>query len=476
MSEYLTLTMARKANIAWPTTVVVSIVGLDDTDSRSRGMCTTYVAARVAQRLRNAGRLVGQIRLVRLNPAVERKTRGNAALAVPTTAPSVEAFEIARDTLETLALAEEPRTSPGVVVADVDARGTETASTPEPPDRGASRTTESDGIPADVVQFAHRALREQLTLEETLAILERHDWHHAGYPTNRPEENREGRGRIGGLAAIGAIAAFDDWTYEHISYRHPQRRGTARQVDHDSVYTAAERGYPTVWDTVDHGEGEPVCVPAAPGPILHGIRGDDPEACRAVARQIVSEPIERATTFRTNQGTDAHLKDGRLGSLDKNAGYCIEGTVESPPETRRGGHVFFDLAGPTGGSEIECVAFEPTKRFRTHVRALRPGDELTVCGEHEDGTVKLEKFALRQLVRTERVNPTCPDCGRSMSSAGRDQGYRCRDCGTASATKTSRRLQRALERGWYEVPPCARRHIAKPLVRGGFDAATHTEQ
>lgn len=148
MSEYLTLTMARKANIAWPTTVVVSIVGLDDTDSRSRGMCTTYVAARVAQRLRNAGRLVGQIRLVRLNPAVEHKTRGNAALAVPTTAPSVEAFEIARDTLETLALAEEPRTSPGVVVADVDARGTETASTPEPPDREpAGRPSQTESRP-----------------------------------------------------------------------------------------------------------------------------------------------------------------------------------------------------------------------------------------------------------------------------------------------------------------------------------------
>jgi tRNA(Ile2) 2-agmatinylcytidine synthetase len=218
--------MARKADIAWPRIFVVSIVGLDDTDSRSRGMCTTYVATRVAQRLRNAGRLVGQPRLVRLNPAVEYKTRGNAALAVPTTAPPVEAFEIARDTLETLALAEEPRTSPGVVVATVDAREAETASSPETLDRDASETTESDEIPADVVQFAHRALREKLTLEKTLATIERHDWYHAGYPTSRLGESRGGRGRIGGLAAIGAIAAFDDWTYEHISYRYPQRRGT----------------------------------------------------------------------------------------------------------------------------------------------------------------------------------------------------------------------------------------------------------
>jgi tRNA(Ile2)-agmatinylcytidine synthase len=63
-----------------------------------------------------------------------------------------------------------------------------------------------------------------------------------------------------------------------------------------------------------------------------------------------------------------------------------------------------------------------------------------------------------------------------MKSAGRNQGYRCRDCGTTAAEKATRDLERDLERGWYEVPPCARRHIAKPLVRGGFDAPTHPER
>jgi tRNA(Ile2)-agmatinylcytidine synthase len=62
-----------------------------------------------------------------------------------------------------------------------------------------------------------------------------------------------------------------------------------------------------------------------------------------------------------------------------------------------------------------------------------------------------------------------------MESAGRGQGYRCRDCGTASE-RVRKRIDRDLERGWYEVPPCARRHVAKPLVRGGFDAPTHPER
>ena len=121
-------------------------------------------------------------------------------------------------------------------------------------------------------------------------------------------------------------------------------------------------------------------------------------------------------------------------------------------------------------------AFEPTKRFRDRVRALRPGDRVTVCGEADEGTVKLEKFALRDPVRTERVTPTCHGCGRTMESAGRDQGYRCRDCGTSAPGRVERPLDRDLAVGWYEVPPRARRHVAKPLVRGGFDAPTHPER
>jgi tRNA(Ile2)-agmatinylcytidine synthase len=63
-----------------------------------------------------------------------------------------------------------------------------------------------------------------------------------------------------------------------------------------------------------------------------------------------------------------------------------------------------------------------------------------------------------------------------MSSAGRGQGYRCRDCGTSAPGKVDAAIDRELEEGWYEVPPSARRHVAKPLVRGGFDAPTHPER
>jgi len=461
------------------------IVAVDDTDSRERGMCTTYVATRIAERLAAAGGRVRRRLLVRLNPAVKHKTRGNAAVALHVTGVEAErAAAVAVEVVAEFAAASDSRTSPGVVVADRDIAGDPFDPIDSP-------------IPDGVAGFARRALRERLSVAAAVDLADAHGFRHAAVGSAGGADETEsvaGRGRIGALAAVGAPAAFDDWTVERISYRELDRCGTPRDIDVESVFAAAEEGYPAVWDTVDRETGAAVCVPNAPGPILHGIRGDDADACRAVAAAIDGETTDRAATFLTNQGTDAHLEPGRIGDLRDGAGYRVAGVVAGAPETKQGGHVHVAVAGDRNavGSDgdgtdthaLRAVAFAPTGRFRDRVRALRPGDRVTLCGEHEvragaDGpanTLKLEKFAVRDLVRTEPAVPTCPDCGRSMSSAGRNQGYRCRDCGTSATGKVETPINRDLDPGWYEVPPSARRHVAKPLVRGGFDAPTHPER
>ncbi|CCQ37387.1 tRNA(Ile2) 2-agmatinylcytidine synthetase TiaS [Natronomonas moolapensis 8.8.11] len=422
----------------------MTVLGIDDTDSRERGMCTTYVADTVARRLERRGATIDRVLLIRCNPAVEHKTRGNAALAVHTNASVETAFETAHSAVEEAAEIGDDRTNPGVVVA------------PGAPDR----------VPEAIAGFARDAVEDHLTREAARRLADR-----AGY---RRHGWKNGRGVIGALAAVGAWRALEEWTYERIAYREPSRWGTDRVVDPDSVFEAADAHYPTVWDTVDRATGEVVCVPRTPGPILYGVRGDDPAACRAVATGIESEPPDRARTFRANQGTDGHLRDGTIEGVRDGYAYRLDGRVLDAPETRRGGHVFVSLGDDRG--TIDCVAFEPTKRFRDRVRALRVGDRITVCGEVSNGTVKLEKFAARELVRTELATPTCPKCDRTMESAGSGQGYRCRDCGTSEAGKVEQPIERGLETGWYEVPPRARRHIAKPLVRGGFDGAVHPER
>ena len=423
----------------------VTVIGVDDTDSRELGMCTTYVATRLAERVAAVDGSVERVLLVRLNPAVEHKTRGNAALAVHCDLDADRALALARSELDCAATAD-PDTNPGVVVAD--------------------RTP--DAVPSPLVDVARRAVREYVRPETVRRRLDA-----AGFAT---AERGNGRGLVGATAATGAWRASGEWTYECLSYRERERWGSPREVDSTSVFAAADARYPEVWDTVDREENVAVCVPRTPCPVLHGVRGDDPGAVRRVAGAIESEPVARRRVFVTNQGTDAHLRPATDGVSDGRA-YRLDGRVAAPPETREGGHVFFALdCDAEGSGHLRCVAFEPTKRFRDRVRVLRPGDRLTVCGEVSDGTLKLEKFAVRDLVTVEPATPDCPACGRSMESAGRNAGYRCRDCPTSADAKVSRRVDRDLEPGWYEVPPCARRHVAKPLVRGGFDAPVHPER
>ena len=403
-------------------------------------MCTTYAAATLAESIRDAGGTVERLLLVRLNPAVEHKTRGNAALAVHTDLDADTALGLAEDVLD-MAETDDPRTNPGAIVADCG----------------------PEDVPPQVATFARETIR---SIQDPMAATTLADV--VGFARC---QRGNGRGLVGALAAVGAWAALSDWTYEHITYREHDRWGTERAVDSESVRAAAAEYYPDVWDTVDRASAYPVCVPRTPCPILYGIRGDDPTACRAVADAIDSEPIARRATFVTNQGTDVHLQDASLDTVTADSAYRVTGTVVEAPETRAGGHVFFTLEGDS--ATLDCAAFEPTKGFRDRVRSLKAGDRITACGEVTDGTLKLEKFAVRDLVQTEAVTPDCSDCGRSMKSAGRNQGYRCRDCGTSADGKTEQSIERGLKPGWYEVPPVARRHIAKPLVRGGFDAPIH---
>jgi len=56
-----------------------------------------------------------------------------------------------------------------------------------------------------------------------------------------------------------------------------------------------------------------------------------------------------------------------------------------------------------------------------------------------------------------------------MTSDGKGKGYKCRRCDARAAGPDVQEIVRTLKTGWYEVPPTARRHLAKPLCRGEPD-------
>ena len=93
------------------------LIGIDDTDSPA-GMCTTYLGAVLARRLIHDHMQVKEARLVRLNPNVTFKTRGNAAIALDVEGDPDRAFDLACAIVEELADFSCEKTNPGVVVAE----------------------------------------------------------------------------------------------------------------------------------------------------------------------------------------------------------------------------------------------------------------------------------------------------------------------------------------------------------------------
>jgi tRNA(Ile2)-agmatinylcytidine synthase len=209
-----------------------------------------------------------------------------------------------------------------------------------------------------------------------------------------------------------------------------------------------------------------VCIPHSPDPVLYGIRGRTLQDVTSAAQKVKSEPVERSVVYRTNQGTDMHLIPVKsVADIKEMHSYIIEGTVAALPRTIKGGHVIFPICDDAG-VHIDCAAYEPTKNFRTLVRRLVVNDRIVVSGSVTTQTLNVEKLEVRSLApKYEIQNPACPSCGKRMKSAGQGQGYRCKLCGTTSDSTVRIRIPRDIGVGVYEVPPCARRHLAKPLVR-----------
>ncbi len=409
------------------------IIGLDDTDSKE-GMCTTYLAAVLIEKLMVLGRIEGYPLLVRLNPNIIYKTRGNAALAIPIELKRIEDAGTVRklviDLVEEMAEFCAENTNPGVVFIE----------------------DTSEDMKKELAGFSLRAVQDVLEIHEAEELLLRYGISHIGFKNKR--------GLIGALAAGGfALTGFPDYTYELIAYREKKRWGTPRMIDEDSVWEAAAQ--PDTWDTVDHENRRIVFAPHSPDPILFGIRGKSEPAVRLAFSFIRSEPVERYVVYMTNQNTDMHLIKGRISDVLNCRSYILEGTVSKSPKTIKGGHVIFEISD--GFAAIECAAFEPTKGFRSIIRQLRPGDAVTVYGSVKDGTLNLEKLRLTALNQNELRNPIC--CGKRMKSMGRGQGKRCEKCGVKMEEQVVETIKRYISTGFYEVPPSARRHLSKPLVR-----------
>jgi len=318
-------------------------IGFDDTDS-PRGGCTTYIAALIIERLHKLGvSFLDYPGLVRLNPNVPWKTRGNGALCLRIQYEEHlqdELKECVVQTVEEQADLNYKGTDPGIVFLQGD-------------------------VPCGIEDFAQRAITGLVTKDEALNLIKKYHAEAFGF--------KKGRGIIGGLAAIGEQLKGDH-TYELIAYRTPEYRGTPRRVKASSVIEMDRKLGRLVFNNVDYETGSVLITPRGPDPVLFGIRGETAEAVRCGYELVVSEePIERWVIFRTNQGTDAHLRRSiSISGVKPYSPVIIRGEVSANPRIIKGGHVIFKIQDETG--QIDCAAYEPTGDLRRLAEKLTLGE------------------------------------------------------------------------------------------------------
>jgi tRNA(Ile2)-agmatinylcytidine synthase len=276
---------------------------------------------------------------------------------------------------------------------------------------------------------------------------------------------KKGRGIIGAASAMSWRPR--DRTWEVISYRAPERVGTPREIDPESV-VAMDKATKQTFNNYDYENGHVAIAPGSPCPILHGIRGDSPAELLRARKMIKGETPDKWLLFLTNQATEDHVVDRRISRLRPMDSARLRAKVVSPPVTIPGKHVIVRVSD---GADIDAAFYEPSRGFRDIARALLPGDEVLLVGSVRDTprSLNVEKMKVLSLAKDVRKvhNPMCGKCGKSMGSLGANQGYRCKKCGAKApprAAKT-RSFPRLLRPGWYEPPVSARRHLHKPIRR-----------
>jgi len=151
-------------------------IGIDDTDTNEGG-CTTYIASILIESLKNSGyKLADYPYLVRLNPNIPFKTRGNAAICIRINNGDDKIIEIAIETINKLKIfdKESNEEKPQPVICFYTGE-----------------------ITKELENFYRKCLIDVVEIEEALQLVNKYKIKYFNF--------RKGiRGIIGALAAIGA--------------------------------------------------------------------------------------------------------------------------------------------------------------------------------------------------------------------------------------------------------------------------------
>lgn len=411
-------------------------LGLDSTDSPSGG-CTTHTASKIIDALEKADKniqFIGYPKLVRLNPNIPIKTRGNAAISF--------SFESNLDPKIVFEIAKE------IVIMDKQANVGE-------PDKKPGLVMKMGKIMSNEIYL--RALQEVLTLDDFDISNLVDDY----YP-------KEANGLIGAISALYSDFS-EDCTFELITYRKSESLGTKRIINMESLILA-DNQFNSAFSSIDRDAKRELIAPSGPDPVFCGIRADDTtELLQFFTALNVQEDLDSWTIFQSNQATNAHINDN-ISKITPYNVFSSELVIVNKPVEFQGGHV--KLFVQTNNRHFECMAFEPTKELRDIARLLIPGDKIYAHGnvkQNKFGTsLSLEFFMITHLAKdTISISPKCC-CGATMKSAGKYKGYKCLQCKEKTSIPNQIEKERSSklfhgQRVYASLS--AQRHLTKPKSR-----------
>lgn len=415
-------------------------VGFDDTDS-PKGMCTTYLAYKIVDALKKENtEFIDYPRLIRFNPNIPWKTRGNGAvgLEVKTNNPS-KIKKIVKNLFKKYSDLKNGA-NPGLVFC------------------------EKEKISNEFSKFSNLALWQLIHRKEAKKFIRK----------NKIDSFSLGNGQ-GLVGAIGAIGYnFDDQTLELLSYRKKKKFGTKRQVLNESVKLMQEKTFPYTFNSYDTQKGRVLITPRGPDPVFCGIRGENHQSLLLASKLIkADEKLDGYLVFRSNQGTAAHLKNElNINDLRTYSSGTITGIVSAEPKMKKGGHVFFSIL--VKDKEINCAVYKQTGLGKITLNLI-VGDTIKLGGGVRKASkthpriINVEFIDIKKLKKIIiQTNPYCKSCNKKMKSKGRDQGFECIKCGKKSTQKSSMVIKREIKNKLYIPKISAHRHLTRPQQRMGI--------
>ena len=412
-------------------------IGIDDTDS-PKGMCTTFLAYKIVKFLeKNKVQFVDYPSLIRFNPNIPWKTRGNGAvrLSIKTNNPKKIKNKITKfvdDYSET-----KNGANPGLVFY------------------------ENEIVTPSFHKFSELALWKLISREKAKQfILENKiDSFYLG----------NGQGLVGAIGAIGY--KFSDHTFELLSYRKKSQFGKKRIIAKDSVKNMQSVTFPETFNSYDIESDRALITPHGPDPVFYGIRGENAESVVTASKIVkANEKLDGYMVFKSNQGTSDHLKNElNVNDLRPYTSGFLVGQVCSNPIMMQGGHVFFSIR--VKDKKIKCGIYKPTK-ITTIAQNLILNDKIRIGGgirkasKNHERIVNVEFLDVMELAKDIRVsNPSCKKCSKKMKSKGSKQGFECTKCGNRSYVKSTSEIPRKIQCKLYLPVMSAHRHLTRPYQR-----------